>query len=111
MRLSRVLSKTIEFENAFKDYIGSDFAISVNSATAALHLALNAIGIGKDHEVIIPTNTFVATAEVIMYLGAKPILCDIKNSNHNIDERLIDKLITYYVRKLLVCQYCKHVFI
>ncbi len=86
--------KTIEFENSFKDYIGSDFAISVSSATAALHLALNAINIKKDDEVIIPTNTFISTSEVVMYLGANPILCDIKNTDHNIDETLIPNLIT-----------------
>ena len=50
--------KTLEFENTFKNYIGSQFAISVNSATAALHLALNAVGIEKDDEVLIPTNYF-----------------------------------------------------
>ena len=55
--------KTIEFENQFKEYVGSNHAISMNSATAALHLALKAIGLKKDDEVILPTNTFGATAE------------------------------------------------
>jgi len=86
--------KTFEFENAFKKYIGSQYAISVNSATAALHLALNAVGVGNGDEVIIPTNTFIATAEAVVYSGAKPILCDIEANYHNIDINLIEPLIT-----------------
>ena len=86
--------KTIEFENAFRAYIDSQFAISVNSATAALHLALNAVGVGNGDEVIIPTNTFIATAEAVVYSGAKPILCDVEENYHNIDINLIEQLIT-----------------
>ena len=86
--------KTLEFEEAFKQYIGSDYAISVNSATAALHLALNAVGVGIGDEVIIPTNTFIATAEAVVYSGARPVLCDIEKKYHNIDVNLIEKLIT-----------------
>ena len=86
--------KTLEFEEAFKQYIGSDYAISVNSATAALHLALNAVGVGIGDEVIIPTNTFIATAEAVVYSGAKPVLCDVEANYHNIDVTLIEQLIT-----------------
>ena len=86
--------KTIEFDNAFRAYIDSQFAISVNSATAALHLALNAVGVGNGDEVIIPTNTFIATAEAVVYSGAKPVLCDIEKTYHNIDINLIEQLIT-----------------
>ena len=52
-------SRTLEFEEEFKNYIGSKYTISTNSATAALHLALNAIGVKKNDEIIIPTNTFI----------------------------------------------------
>ena len=93
--------KTIQFENKFKENIGSQYAISVNSATAALHLALNAIGIEKDDEVIIPTNTFIATAEVVVYSGARPVLCDIGEKSHNINANLIEKLITSQIVLLL----------
>ena len=86
--------KTIEFENVFRAYIDSQFAISVNSATAALHLALNAVGVGNGDEVIIPTNTFIATAEAVVYLGGKPILCDVEENYHNLDINLIEQLIT-----------------
>ena len=93
--------KTIEFEIAFKKYIGSQFSISVNSATAALHLALNAVGVKKNDEVILPTNTFIATAEAVVYIGAKPILCDIEANYHNIDINLIEPLITPKTRAII----------
>jgi len=87
-------SKTIQFEKKFVNNIGCQYAISVNSATSALHLALNAVNVGKGDEVIIPTNTFIATAEAVAYSGAKPVLCDIEYKTHNINFHLIDKLIT-----------------
>jgi len=86
--------KTVEFEEKFKEYIGSSQAVSLNSATASLHLALKAIGLQRDDEVIVPTNTFVATAEVVTYFDAIPILCDIEESTHNIDVSKIEALIT-----------------
>ncbi len=86
--------KTIEFENKFKEYIGSTEAVSMSSATAALHLALKAVGIKRDDEVIVPTNTFVATAEVVTYFDAIPVLCDIEEDTHNIDVSKIETLIT-----------------
>lgn len=86
--------KTVEFENKFKEYIGSSEAVSMNSATAALHLALKAIGLQRGDEVIVPTNTFVATAEVVTYFDAIPILCDIEEDTHNMDTSKIEALIT-----------------
>ena len=93
--------KTMEFEEAFKQYIGSDYAISLNSATAALHLALNAIGVKQGDEVIIPTNTFVATAEAVAYSGAIPVLCDIEPNNHNINVDLIQDLVTTKTKAII----------
>ncbi len=70
--------KTAAFEAAFADYLGGGVeAIAVNSATAALHLGLEALGVGPGDEVIVPTLTFTATAEVVRYLGATPVLVDI----------------------------------
>ncbi len=86
--------KTVEFEDKFKEYVGSKFAVSMNSATAALHLALKSIGLQRDDEVILPTNTFVATAEVVTYFDAIPVLCDIEEDTHNIDVSKIEALIT-----------------
>lgn len=99
--------KTLKFEQAFKEYIfrnlkhKNQFSIAVNSCTAALHLALKAIGLKAEDEVILPTNTFIATAEVITYFGAIPVLCDIEETTHNIDVSKIEQLVT---KKLMMPQ-------
>ena len=93
--------KTLKFEEEFKEYIKVDEAIALNSATAALHLALKAIGLQKDDEVIVPTTTFVATAEVVTYFGAKPVLCDIEYETHNIDAKKVAPLITKKTKAII----------
>ncbi len=93
--------KVKEFEKKFSDYIGAKFSISVNSATAALHLSLRAIDLKRGDEVIIPTNTFVATAEVVVYFGAKPVLCDVEYDTHNIDTSKIESLITSNTKAII----------
>jgi len=69
--------KTVAFERQFEEYVDASNALSVNSATSGLHLALEAIGVGPGDAVITTPYTFTATAEVIRYLGADPILVDI----------------------------------
>ena len=97
--------KTIEFEREFKRYIGADFTVSMNSATAALHLALKAVGLKQEDEVIIPTTTFVATAEVVTYFNAIPVLCDIEKRTHNIDVSKIEALITKKTKAIIVVHF------
>ena len=65
--------KTIEFEKQFASATGAEFAVSMNSATACLHLALKAVGLSANDEVIIPTTTFASTAEVVTYFNAIPV--------------------------------------
>ncbi|MCK5917541.1 MAG: DegT/DnrJ/EryC1/StrS family aminotransferase [Cocleimonas sp.] len=77
--------KTAQFEKDFTQFIGVDYALAVNSATSGLHLALEAIGVGRGDKVITTPYTFTATAEVIRYLGADPILVDIDPKTFNID--------------------------
>ena len=77
--------KTIEFESEFASYIGVKHAIAVPSCTAALHLALEAAGVGPGDEVLVPTTTFTDTAEVVAYLGARPILVDVEEKTLNLD--------------------------
>lgn len=92
--------KTLEFETRFKSYLcrraglpeAGRFAVSVNSATAALHLALKAIGLRRGDEVILPTNTFISTAEVVTYFGATPVLCDIEEDTHNMSVARLERL-------------------
>ena len=68
--------KVKRFEEDFARYFGCKHAVAVNSGTAALHLALDAIGIKEGDEVIVPTMTFAATAEVVLYFKANPVLVD-----------------------------------
>jgi len=78
--------KARRFEAEFADYLGPGLqALAVSSATAGLHLALEAAGVGPGDEVIVPTLTFTATAEVVRYLGAHPVLVDIEPGTLNID--------------------------
>jgi dTDP-4-amino-4,6-dideoxygalactose transaminase len=85
--------KTFQFEEEFAEYIGLPHAIAVNSCTAALHCALIVSDIEENDEVIIPADTFVATAEVVEYCKARPVLVDIERDTHNINpERIIEKV-------------------
>lgn len=98
--------KTRQFEQDFAKYIGDDVqAIAVNSATAGLHLALEAIGIRPGDEVIVPTHTFTATAEVIRYLGADPVFVDICADTFCIDATLAEKAVTSRTRAVMPVHY------
>ena len=75
-----------EFERDFAALMGGGVeAVAINSATAGLHLALEALDIGPGDEVLVPTWTFTATAEVVRYLGAEPVLCDVDPATLNLD--------------------------
>lgn len=94
--------KTKQFEQDFANFIGGDVeAIAVNSATAGLHLALEAVGVGPGDEVITTSYTFTATAEVIRYLGADPVLVDIDPATFNIDVSLIESAITSRTKAII----------
>jgi len=86
--------KVRAFEKAFADYCGRSYAVCVNSGTSALHLALLANGVGEGDEVILPPNTFIATAEAVLYAGAKPVFVDIDIDTYNIDPDKIEATIT-----------------
>jgi perosamine synthetase len=73
------------FEEMFRRYIGCEHAVAVNSCTAALHLALEAIGLGRGELVIVPAMTFAATAEVVRYFDAIPVMVDCEPATLNID--------------------------
>ena len=70
-------SKTGEFENAFCKYVGCSGAVALSSATAGMHLALKALGIGPGDEVITPSMTWVSTANLIVLTGATPVFADV----------------------------------
>src|SRR5438132_6157245 len=79
--------KTKQFETEFAAYVGARHAIAVNSCTAAMHLALEAIGLRPGDEVITTPYTFAATAEVIRYFGAIPVFVDVDPLTLNVDTR------------------------
>ncbi|MBI2733600.1 MAG: DegT/DnrJ/EryC1/StrS family aminotransferase [Aquabacterium sp.] len=99
--------KARKFEQAFTTYLGDDSlqSIAVNSATAGLHLALEALGIGPGDEVITTTHTFTATAEVVRYLGADVKLVDIDPATLNIDPAAIEAAITPRTKAIMPVHY------
>jgi len=99
--------KAKRFEQAFAEFLGEPQieCIAVNSATAGLHLALEALGIGPGDEVITTTHTFTATAEVVRYLGADVVLVDIDPATLNIDPKLVEAAITPRTRCIIPVHY------
>ncbi|MEO6043856.1 MAG: DegT/DnrJ/EryC1/StrS aminotransferase family protein [Tepidiformaceae bacterium] len=83
-----------ELERELAEYCGAKYVNAVNSATAALHLALRAWDIGPGDEVITPVYTFSATANVVIHTGATPVLVDVRDSDANIDPEAIERAIT-----------------
>jgi perosamine synthetase len=94
-------SKVKSFEEDFAKYVGSKHAIAVNSGTAALHLALDAVGIKEGDEVIVPTMTFTATAEVVLYFKAKPVLVDCVPDTLNLDPAKIEAAVTSKTKAII----------
>src|SRR5207237_4752598 len=83
------------------NYVGARFCVGLNSGTAALHLALLACGIGPGDEVIVPTNTFFATAETVSCVGATPVFMDADPISYTIDVGRIEDSITARTRALI----------
>lgn len=75
---------THEFEQQFAAFVGSRYALAVNSATAALQLSMDSIGVGPGDEVLVPTYTFTATAAVVIHTGARPVFCDSMKNGFNL---------------------------
>ena len=97
---------TQEFEAAFAANVQAKHAIAVTNATAALHLACLALGLGPGDEVIVPSLTFVATANAVRYVGATPVFGDIvSQDNLNISPESINALITSKTRAIIVVHY------
>src|SRR5919206_1733697 len=89
------------FEREFAEYVGAKHAVAVNSATAAMHLALDAIGLGPQDEVIVPAYTFTATAEVVMYFGASPVIVDVEPQTMTIDPAAVEAAITEQTKAIM----------
>jgi len=100
--------KVKAFEEAFGRYLGARKAIAVSSCTAALHLALDAIGLKAGDEVLVPTLTFTASAEVVAYFKAKPVLVDSEPCYFNLDVRDASGKITPKTRAIIPVHFAGH---
>jgi len=94
-----------KFEKKICNYVGTRYCIGVGSATHALHLAVKSIGIKKGDEVVVPTFTFIATANAVKYCNAKPILVDVDADTFNISPSAILKNITKKTKAIIVVHY------
>lgn len=90
-----------DFESAFADYCGVKHAVACNNGTTALHLALVAMGIGPGDEVIVPSLTYIASANAVTYCGATPVFVDNETRAFNIDPAAIEALITPRTRAIM----------
>lgn len=101
-------SRVREFEAQFARRVGAKYAVATNSGTAALHIALEALGVGAGDEVMVPTMTFAATAEVVHYLGAKPVLIDCESVTLNLDLNALDHAITSRTKAIVPVHFGGH---
>ena len=90
-----------QFEREFAAFVGCKHALAVNSGTAALQLALDVIGLQPEDEVLLPTYTFTATAEVVSYFGARPVLCESVRGGFNLDPAELEPHITHRTRAII----------
>ncbi len=90
-----------QFEEMFRQFKGTRFAMALNSCTAALHLAMQAIGLQAGEEVIIPALTFAATANAVIHAGGRPVLADCQRDTMNLDVRDVERKITPRTRALI----------
>ena len=93
--------KVLEFENNFAAFAGTKHAVAVNTGTAALHAAVMAVGVGRDDEVILPSFTFVATAEAVVLAGGKPVFADIDPKTYNLSPQAVEAAITSKTKAIL----------
>ena len=89
------------FEKAFAEYCGTKYCVGVGNGLDALMLALKALGIGEGDEVIVPSNTYIATALAVTYVGAKPVFVEPDIRTFNIDPKLIEAAITIRTKAIM----------
>lgn len=100
--------KVAEFEEKFSAYIGCKYSIAVNSATAALDLALYYLNLQPGEEVIVPAFTFAATANTVIHAGGKPVIADVDPKTFCLDPKSVEKKITKKTRALVAVHYAGH---
>ncbi|MDD4138028.1 MAG: DegT/DnrJ/EryC1/StrS family aminotransferase [Methanoregula sp.] len=98
-------AQVFEFEQELQKFLGARHAVCTNTGTTAIHLALDALDIGRGDEVIVPSFTYVATAQAITVTGAKPVFCDIHADDLNMDVTDVRKKITKKTKVILPVHY------
>lgn len=96
------------FEEQFAAYCGSDYAVACANGTCALHLALAALGVGPGDEVIVPTLTYIASANAVTYCGARPVFVDSEVRTMNLDPKLIERRITPRTKAIIAVHLYGH---
>ncbi len=94
-----------EFENSIKNYVDADYCLALNSGTSALHAALLAYDIGKDDEIIVPSFSFIATANSVLFVDAKPKFADIEEDTFGLDPQSILENITPKTKSIIPMDY------
>ncbi len=97
--------KTAQFETAFASKLGVRHAIAVSSGSTALLVALEAMGISRGDEVIVPNMTFISSVTAAMWLGARPVFCDITLTDYNLDAQQVERLITPNTKAIIPVHY------
>jgi dTDP-4-amino-4,6-dideoxygalactose transaminase len=100
-------SKALKFEQLFAQHVGAKYACAVNSCTSALHLAVEAIGIGPGDKVLVPTLTFTASAEVIRYMGAHPVFIDVEYGTGLVSPSILNRALLEHpdVKAIILVHY------
>jgi len=94
-----------EFENSLKDYVGADYCLAVNSGTSALHASLLGYNIGKNDEIIVPSFSFIATANSVLFVDAKPKFADIESDTFGLDPQSVLENITSKTKCIIPMDY------
>lgn len=91
----------VKFEKAFSSFVGCEYGVSCSNGTTALHLALEALGIGEGDEVIVPDLTFAATINAVLYVGARPVIVDVEEDSWCIDPVCAERAITSRTKAII----------
>jgi dTDP-4-amino-4,6-dideoxygalactose transaminase len=94
--------RVAEFESRFAAYVGAPYGVAVSSCTTGLHLALHLLGIGPGDEVVVPSLSFIATANCAVYVGATPVFADVEPADMNLSVRTVEPVLTDRTRAVVV---------
>ncbi|RZD44408.1 MAG: DegT/DnrJ/EryC1/StrS family aminotransferase, partial [Thaumarchaeota archaeon] len=94
-----------EFENKLKEYVGVDYCLTLNSGTSALHASLLSYNIGNLDEILVPSFSFISTANSALFVNSKPVFIDIEEETFGVDPKLIEQNITQKTKAIIPMDY------